>query len=69
MATPVAAKPAEGERKIDIKELGKSNTKFQRIAAHSHVRGLGLQEDGTAQPTAAGFVGQTHAREVLRRVM
>jgi RuvB-like protein 1 (pontin 52) len=62
MATPAAAKPTE-ERRIDIKELGKSNTKFQRIAAHSHVRGLGLLEDGTAQPTAAGFVGQTHARE------
>ena len=42
-----------------------SQTKTERIAAHSHVRGLGLKEDGTALPVAGGLVGQAEAREVL----
>jgi len=36
-----------------------------RVAAHSHIRGLGLREDGAAEQSAAGFIGQQHAREVL----
>ena len=40
-----------------------STTKVQRISAHTHVRGLGLREDGTAEPIAAGLVGQCSARE------
>lgn len=36
----------------------------KRVASHSHIHGLGLGEDGTAFPTAGGFVGQTAAREV-----
>ena len=35
-----------------------------RTATHTHIKGLGLKEDGTAEPTAAGFVGQENAREV-----
>jgi RuvB-like protein 1 (pontin 52) len=35
-----------------------------RIAPHSHIRGLGLRPDGSADNEAAGFVGQTAAREV-----
>lgn len=36
----------------------------KRIASHSHIRGLGLRpEDGVAIPSAAGFVGQSSARE------
>ena len=42
----------------------KSTTRTQRVSAHSHVRGLGLKEDGTAQTSAAGLVGQIQAREV-----
>lgn len=42
----------------------KSTTRSQRVSAHSHVRGLGLKEDGSAIPTAAGLVGQCQAREV-----
>ncbi|KAA0184533.1 hypothetical protein HAZT_HAZT003334, partial [Hyalella azteca] len=41
----------------------KSTTRNQRVSAHSHVRGLGLKEDGTALPSAAGLVGQCQARE------
>ena len=48
---------------MKIEEV-KSTTKSQRIAAHSHVKGLGLDEAGFALPTAAGLVGQEQAREV-----
>ena len=48
---------------MKIEEV-KSTTKTQRIAAHSHIKGLGLDEDGKALPTAAGLVGQEDAREV-----
>ena len=45
-------------------ETVRSTTKTQRIASHSHVKGLGLNEDGTASPVAGGMVGQLEAREV-----
>lgn len=35
-----------------------------RIAPHSHIKNLGLSADGLANADAAGFVGQTTAREV-----
>jgi len=37
----------------------------QRIASHSHIKGLGLKEDGYAEPISNGFVGQENAREVI----
>uniref|UniRef100_A0A5K3FC70 RuvB-like helicase n=1 Tax=Mesocestoides corti TaxID=53468 RepID=A0A5K3FC70_MESCO len=40
-----------------------STTKTQRIAAHSHIRGLGLDEHGEPLQNAAGLVGQIGARE------
>ena len=40
-----------------------STEKVQRIATHSHIRGLGLNDNGTAIPNAAGLVGQEKARE------
>jgi len=48
---------------LKIQEV-KSTTKAQRVAAHSHIKGLGLNSDGTAiMPEAAGLVGQDKARE------
>jgi len=47
---------------MKIEEV-KSTTKTQRIATHSHVKGLGLNEDGTAVEVASGMVGQEIARE------
>lgn len=47
---------------MKIEEV-KSTTKTQRIAAHSHVKGLGLDEAGFARPSASGLVGQEAARE------
>ena len=39
-----------------------SGEKFERIGAHSHIKGLGL-EGLRARPVADGMVGQTEARE------
>ena len=50
---------------MKIEEV-KSTTKTQRIATHSHIKGLGLNEDGTAIQSASGLVGQENAREVIR---
>eukprot|EP01098_Paradermamoeba_levis_P014514 TRINITY_DN6956_c0_g1_i2.p1 TRINITY_DN6956_c0_g1~~TRINITY_DN6956_c0_g1_i2.p1 ORF type:complete len:459 (-),score=119.00 TRINITY_DN6956_c0_g1_i2:178-1554(-) len=47
---------------LNVTEI-KPTPKTQRISAHSHVKGLGLKEDGTALPMAAGLVGQIKARE------
>lgn len=47
---------------MKIEEV-KSTTKTQRIAAHSHIKGLGLDENGYAIQSAAGLVGQELARE------
>ena len=40
-----------------------STTKTQRVATHTHIKGLGLGPDGSALAMAAGFVGQEQARE------
>ena len=38
----------------------------QRISCHSHVKGLGIDEDGNALEIGGGLVGQKAAREVNR---
>lgn len=45
---------------MKIEEV-KSTTKIHRIGAHSHIKGLGLDERGEAIKVAAGLVGQTQA--------
>ncbi|CAH0489402.1 unnamed protein product [Peronospora farinosa] len=47
---------------MKIEEV-QSTAKAQRIASHTHVKGLGLKEDGTALPIGSGLVGQEKARE------
>ena len=47
---------------MKIEEV-QSTTKTQRIAVHTHIKGLGLDENGIALPIAAGLVGQEKARE------
>jgi len=49
---------------MKIEEV-KSTTRAQRVATHSHVKGLGLNEDGTAAEVGAGLVGQEKARESM----
>jgi len=48
---------------MKIEEV-KSTTKSQRISAHSHVKGLGLDAEQRAIRNACGLVGQEQAREV-----
>ena len=48
---------------MKIEEV-QSTTKTQRVAVHTHIKGLGLNEDGTAMRVGAGLVGQEKAREV-----
>lgn len=48
---------------MKIEEV-KSTVRTQRIAAHSHIKGLGLDENGVPINIAAGLVGQKAAREV-----
>jgi len=47
---------------MKIEEV-KSTTKTSRVSAHTHVKGLGLDEVGFATPVGAGLVGQEKARE------
>merc|ERR1712183_1005924 len=54
--------------KMRIDEV-KSTVKTQRISAHSHVKGLGLNEAGEAIPAASGLVGQAQAREAAGLVV
>ena len=53
---------------MKIEEV-RSTTKTQRIASHTHIKGLGVAEDGTAIPVAAGLVGQERAREAASIVV
>jgi len=52
-----------GSGGVKIEEV-KSMAKTQRIATHTHIKGLGLTPEGTALPLGAGMVGQHKAREV-----
>merc|ERR1711977_248792 len=49
-------------RAMKIEEV-KSTTKAQRVASHTHIKGLGLDDNGTAQQCASGLCGQEKARE------
>ena len=48
---------------VTISEV-KGNSRENRTAAHTHIKGLGLKSNGYAETTSAGFVGQVAAREV-----
>ncbi len=47
----------------EVREVAKKVEK--RVGAHSHIRGLGLDEHGRAKKIADGLVGQEEAREAL----
>lgn len=45
-------------------------TRIERIGAHSHIRGLGLDDALEARKVSQGMVGQLQARRVrLRRIV
>lgn len=56
------ASTSENNMKI---EQVKTAPHEKRVATHTHIKGLGLRPDGTAEPIQSGFVGQENAREVL----
>lgn len=62
MATNGDTQAIAGAKSVQIQEV-RANTRENRTAAHSHIKGLGLRSDGRADPNGAGFVGQTAARE------
>jgi DNA helicase TIP49 (TBP-interacting protein) len=41
-----------------------TNQKTKRINVHTHIKGLGLDENGNAQSIGQGLVGQKDGREV-----
>eukprot|EP01096_Ripella_sp_DP13-Kostka_P016042 TRINITY_DN7695_c0_g1_i1.p1 TRINITY_DN7695_c0_g1~~TRINITY_DN7695_c0_g1_i1.p1 ORF type:complete len:491 (+),score=208.32 TRINITY_DN7695_c0_g1_i1:84-1475(+) len=53
---------ATSSSSMKITEI-QSSTRTQRIASHSHVKGLGLDENGLAEAFGGGLVGQEQARE------
>ena len=55
--------PPAAMSSMKIEEV-KSSEQLSRIATHTHIRGLGVRDDGTVIPIAAGLVGQEAAREV-----
>ena len=48
---------------VQISEV-KGNARENRTYAHTHIKGLGLRNDGYAEQSAGGFIGQVAAREV-----
>jgi len=52
---------------MEIEEIG--GVKVERIGAHSHIKGLGLDERGKAKFAADGLVGQLKAREAAGLVV
>ena len=50
---------------VTISEV-KGNSRENRTAAHTHIKGLGLRSDGYAESLGGGFVGQLAAREVCQ---
>ena len=47
---------------MKIEEV-RSTTKTQRVASHTHIKGLGLDESGNCIPISHGLCGQEKARE------
>ncbi|CAR24137.1 RuvB-like helicase [Lachancea thermotolerans] len=47
----------------EIKDSGAGSGASTRTAAHTHIKGLGLDEFGAAKQVEGGFVGQIEARE------
>ncbi len=53
---------------VEIEEIG-GEIRLERIGAHSHIKGLGLDENGRAKLVADGLVGQARAREAAGLVV
>ena len=52
-----------------IREVPSKVRRFERIGAHTHVKGLGLDKDLNAVKVKDGLVGQEKAREAAGLVV
>ena len=52
------------QRRVASGAGGTLTSRPRRIASHSHIKGLGLDDEGFAKEDRNGFVGQRSAREV-----
>ncbi|PRT53118.1 RuvB-like helicase 1 [Wickerhamiella sorbophila] len=48
---------------VEISEVKTSTAARDRAAAHTHIKGLGLDDEGIAKSIDSGFIGQQSARE------
>jgi len=63
---PPAVTPASSSGPTILTQQPPPTTQREsRIATHSHIKGLGLADDGSAMELSQGFVGQVQAREAL----
>ncbi len=58
-----------GDAMASIREIPGGISRFERIGAHTHIRGLGLDENGKAVKIKDGMVGQEKAREAAGLVV
>lgn len=56
--------PGETIQELTVNSLVKDLTRIERVGAHSHVRGLGLDGSLEARHVSEGLVGQEDARKV-----
>lgn len=56
----MAAPSSSDVRMSEVKDV----TRIERIGAHSHIRGLGLDDSLEPRQISQGMVGQTAARKV-----
>ena len=55
---------------VEIREIAEeASRRLERVGAHSHIRGLGVDDNLVAKPVADGMVGQTRAREAAYLVV
>ena len=54
---------------VAIKEVPTKVRRFERIGAHTHIKGLGLDENLKAARMKNGMVGQERAREAAGLVV
>lgn len=64
MRASTSASAAAPAHNAPLPPTASSAGKSSRIAPHSHIKGLGLTQEGFANVDGAGFIGQTNAREV-----
>lgn len=68
MSSNTSVAPAEAPAS-NTANVTSTSTKDSRTAAHTHIKGLGLDEYGNAKEIDGGFVGQKEAREACGLVV